>query len=59
MSSGKTYRNRYVMRFDFVGGKIKHCKEYYNSDSVGLRVRPEDCRPVHDRNALIFDSCAS
>jgi len=30
MSSGKTYRNRYVMRFDFVGGKIKHCKEYYN-----------------------------
>jgi ketosteroid isomerase-like protein len=30
MASGKTYRNRYVMRFDFVGGKIKHCKEYYN-----------------------------
>ena len=30
MASGKTYRNRYVMRFDFVGGKIRHCKEYYN-----------------------------
>src|SRR3979411_788114 len=30
MASGKTCRNRYVMRFDFVGGKIKHCKEYYN-----------------------------
>jgi len=30
MASGKTYQNRYVMRFDLVGGKIKHCKEYYN-----------------------------
>jgi ketosteroid isomerase-like protein len=30
MASGKTYRNRYVMRFDFVSGRIKHCKEYYN-----------------------------
>jgi ketosteroid isomerase-like protein len=30
MADGKTYRNRYVMRFDFVGGKLKHCKEYYN-----------------------------
>jgi ketosteroid isomerase-like protein len=30
MASGRTYRNRYVMRFDFVRGQIKHCKEYYN-----------------------------
>jgi ketosteroid isomerase-like protein len=30
MSGGKIYRNRYVTRFDFVGGKIKPCKEYYN-----------------------------
>ena len=30
MSSGKEYRNRYVMRFDFENGKIKHNKEYYN-----------------------------
>ncbi|MGE0830128.1 MAG: nuclear transport factor 2 family protein [Hyphomonadaceae bacterium] len=30
MSSGKTYRNRYVFRFDIADGKIKHCKEYYN-----------------------------
>jgi uncharacterized protein len=30
MASRKTYRNRYVVRFDIVGGKIKHCKEYYN-----------------------------
>jgi hypothetical protein len=29
MSSGKTYRNRYVRRFDLVGGKIKRC-QYYN-----------------------------
>jgi ketosteroid isomerase-like protein len=30
MASSKTYRNRYVMRFDIVGGKIKHCKEYHS-----------------------------
>ncbi len=30
MASGRDYRNRYVMRFDFVNGKLKHCKEYYN-----------------------------
>lgn len=30
MADGKDYRNRYVMRFDFVNGKLKHCKEYYN-----------------------------
>jgi ketosteroid isomerase-like protein len=30
MASGKTYRNRYVMRFDIVGGKIKHCKMYHS-----------------------------
>ena len=30
MASGKHYKNRYVMRFDFEGGRIKHVREYYN-----------------------------
>jgi len=30
MPSGREYRNRYVMRFDFHDGKLRHCKEYYN-----------------------------
>ena len=30
MEDGKEYRNRYVMRFDIVDGRITHCKEYYN-----------------------------
>ena len=30
MTNGRTYRNRYVMRFDFRDGKLCRCKEYYN-----------------------------
>lgn len=30
MSSGKEYRNRYVMRMDMADGRIRHVKEYYN-----------------------------
>jgi ketosteroid isomerase-like protein len=30
MANGRTYRNRYVMRFVFEGGKVKHVREYYN-----------------------------
>jgi ketosteroid isomerase-like protein len=30
MSNGRHYRNRYVMRFVFEDGKVKHVREYYN-----------------------------
>jgi len=30
MSSGKEYRNRYVMRMDLADGRVQHVKEYYN-----------------------------
>jgi ketosteroid isomerase-like protein len=30
MSNGRTYRNRYCMRFDFKDGKILRLREYYN-----------------------------
>jgi len=30
MTSGKHYKNRYVMRFDFEEGRIRHVREYYN-----------------------------
>lgn len=30
MSSGKSYRNRYVFRFVIEGGKVIHLREYYN-----------------------------
>lgn len=30
MTSGKHYKNRYVMRFDFEDGRIRHVREYYN-----------------------------
>jgi ketosteroid isomerase-like protein len=30
MSTGKTYRNRYVMRLDIKDGRVSHVKEYYN-----------------------------
>ena len=30
MSSGKDYRNRYVMRLDIKNGRVSHVKEYYN-----------------------------
>ncbi len=26
----RDYRNRYVMRIDFAGHRIAHCREYYN-----------------------------
>jgi len=30
MTSGKLYKNRYVLRFDIDGGKIKCLREFYN-----------------------------
>ena len=30
MADGTEYRNRYVMRFDIVDGRVSRCKEYYN-----------------------------
>jgi len=30
MQSGTEYRNRYVLRVDFVGGKVRRYREYYN-----------------------------
>jgi ketosteroid isomerase-like protein len=30
MSNGRTYRNRYCMRYDFRDGKIARIREYYN-----------------------------
>lgn len=30
MADGKSYRNRYVFRFEFEDGKIKSVREYYN-----------------------------
>jgi ketosteroid isomerase-like protein len=30
MADGKSYRNRYVFRFEFENGKIKSVREYYN-----------------------------
>ena len=30
MTDGKSYRNRYVFRFDFESGRIKSAREYYN-----------------------------
>ncbi|WCT72188.1 nuclear transport factor 2 family protein [Sphingomonas naphthae] len=30
MQSGRAYRNRYVMRFDLVDGRISRLREYYN-----------------------------
>ena len=30
MANGRTYRNRYVMRFVVEGGKVAHVREYYN-----------------------------
>jgi ketosteroid isomerase-like protein len=30
MANGRSYRNRYVMRFVLEGGKVKHVREYYN-----------------------------
>jgi ketosteroid isomerase-like protein len=30
MSNGRTYRNRYCMRYDFRDGKIVRLREYYN-----------------------------
>jgi ketosteroid isomerase-like protein len=52
MADGKTYKNRYVFRYDVENGKITRLREYYNPITSGVAFG----RPIAGR--MVIDSLA-
>jgi ketosteroid isomerase-like protein len=48
MTTGKPYKNRYVMRVVIDGGKVAHVREYYNAVTSGVAFG----RPIAGRHQI-------